>query len=87
MKKSILTLFACLIAVIVIAQDKPKEAPVKQDTIVAVQMNINQFRAVISAIDQNIDSKRISKELIEFLSKSAKIVEQKPQPVIKPAAP
>lgn len=76
MKKLLITLL--LITSYSFAQDKPK-----QDTIIAVQMNINQFRAVISAIDQNIDSKRASKELIEFLSKSAKIVEQKPKPVIK----
>lgn len=76
MKKLLITLL--LITSYAFAQDKPK-----QDTIIAVQMNINQFRAVISAIDQNIDSKRISKELIDFLHKSAKIVEQKPQQVNK----
>lgn len=80
MKKSILTLFACLIAVIVIAQDKPKETPVKQDTTIAVQMNINQFRSLLFAIDQNVDSKKVSKELLEFLQKSAKIVQPKDKP-------
>lgn len=77
MKKLLTTLI--LITSYAFAQDKPK-----RDTIISVQMNINQFRAVISAIDQNIDSKRISKELIDFLHKSAKIVEQKPKPIIKP---
>ena len=80
MKKSILTLFACLIVAIVIAQDKPKEVPVKQDTTIAVQMNINQFRSLLYAIDQNIDSKKVSKELLEFLQKSARIVQPKDKP-------
>lgn len=80
MKKSILTLFACLSAIVVFAQDKPKEAPVKQDTIIAVQMNINQFRGLLYAIDQNIDSKKVSKELLEFLQNSARIVQPKDKP-------
>jgi len=96
MKKSILTLFACLIAGIVFAQ--PKEAvmneadkanvgivaksPVKQDTTIAVQMNINQFRSFLYAIDQNVDSKKVSKELLEFLQNSAKIIQPKDKPNI-----
>lgn len=83
MKKTILTLFVCLLAIIALAQDKPKVEPAKQDTTISFQMNIQQFRAVLITIDQNIDSKRISKELLEFLQKSAKMIEPKPQPVIK----
>jgi len=80
MKKTILTLFVCLIAIIALAQDKPKDAPAKQDTTISVQMNINQFRGLLMAIDQNVDSKKVSKELLEFLQKSAQIV----QPTDKP---
>lgn len=80
MKKSILTLFSILLAIIVVAQDKPKDAPVKQDTTISVQMNINQFRGLLFAIDQNVDSKKVSKELLEFLQKSAQIVQPKDKP-------
>jgi hypothetical protein len=84
MKKPILTLFVCLLAVIVLAQDKPKDALVKQDTTIAVQMNINQFRGLLFAIDQNVDSKKVSKELLEFLQKSAQIVQPVDKPKTKP---
>lgn len=80
MKKTILTLFVCLLAIIVFAQDKPKDAPAKQDTTISVQMNINQFRGLLMAIDQNVDSKKVSKELLEFLQKSAQIVQPKDKP-------
>lgn len=80
MKRITLTLFACLIAVALFAQEKPKDAPVKQDTTISVQMNINQFRGLLMAIDQNVDSKKISKELLEFLQKSAQIVQPKDKP-------
>lgn len=73
MKKLLITLL--LITSYAFAQDKPK-----QDTVVAVQMNIQQFRALLTAIDQNIDSKRVSKEIVEFLQKSAQIVQPKDKP-------
>ena len=73
MKKLLIILL--LITSYAFAQDKPK-----QDTVVAVQMNIQQFRALLTAIDQNIDSKRASKEIVEFLQKSAKIVQPKDKP-------
>lgn len=73
MKKLLITLL--LITSYAFAQDKPK-----QDTIVSVQMNIQQFRALLTAIDQNIDSKRASKDIVEFLQKSAQIVQPKDKP-------
>jgi len=83
MKKSILTL--SLLTGIAFAQVKPQA---KQDTIISVEMKIDQFRAVLMTIDQNVDSKKISKDLLGFLQKSAKIVQPvdkpNPQPVIKP---
>jgi hypothetical protein len=80
MKKTILTLL--LLTGIAFAQEKPKEAPLKQDTTISVKMNINQFRALLYTIDQNIDSKKVSKELLEFLQKSAQIVQPADKPKI-----
>jgi hypothetical protein len=83
MKKSILTLLLLVSVSLVFAQEKPKVEPVKQDTIISVEMNINQFRGLMYSIDLNIDSKKSSKEILEFLQKAAKIVQQpadKPKP-------
>lgn len=60
-----------------LSQDTTK---VKQDTVIRLEMSLNQFRQVLSVIDQNIDSKSVSKSLLEYLSKSATMV----QPVDKP---
>lgn len=78
MRKGLITLL--LITGVAFAQDKPQA---KQDTVIAVEMKIDQFRAVLITIDQNVDSKKISKELLEFLQKSAKMIEPKPQPILK----
>lgn len=80
MKKSILTLSVLLISVLAFSQEKPKLEPAKTDTTISIQMNINQFRALLGTIDQSIDSKSVSKSLLEFLQKSAQIV----QPADKP---
>jgi len=83
MKKSILTLSLILVSILAFSQEPVKKETTPKDTTVAVQMNINQFRALLYAIDQNIDSKKISKELLEFLQKTAHIV----QPADKPKKP
>lgn len=80
MKKSILTLSLILVSILAISQDKPKDAPAKADTTIAIQMKLDQFNALLYTIDANIDSKKVSKELLEFLQKSAQIV----QPADKP---
>lgn len=79
MKKSILIIAILFISSLGIAQKKDSTVAVK-DTTISVQMNINQFRQFLFAIDQNVDSKKVSKELLEFLQKSAQIV----QPADKP---
>ena len=46
-----------------------------QNDTVQVTMSLNQFRALLATIDANIDSKRASKELIEFLQQNARLVQ------------
>jgi hypothetical protein len=75
MRKSILTLLICLPLALMAQSDTTK-----RDTTIQIKMNINQFRGLLYAIDQNIDSKKVSKELLEFLQKSAQMV----QPADKP---
>lgn len=45
-----------------------------KDTTIALTMSINQFRALLGTIDALVDSKKASKELIEFLSQNAKML-------------
>ena len=80
MKKSILTLSLILVSILAFSQDKPKDAPAKADTTISIQMKLDQFKALLYTIDASIDSKKVSKELLEFLQKSAQIV----QPADKP---
>ncbi|CAB4121712.1 hypothetical protein UFOVP25_2 [uncultured Caudovirales phage] len=74
--KKLLTTTALLFALLSQAQEK-------QDTTIAMTVNINEFRAILYAIDQNIDSKKVSKELLEFIQKNSKIVADKPKEKIK----
>lgn len=82
MKRSILTLLICLASTVLMAQApvKPDGSKAAKDTTILVTMNINQFRALLGVVDANIDSKKVSKELLEFLQKSAKME----QPAEKP---
>ena len=51
------------------------------DSTIEIKMSLNDYKAVMSAIDQNIDSKKISKEILEFLAKNAKMVGAKKIPI------
>jgi hypothetical protein len=75
MKKLFITLLICLPFGLMAQSDTTK-----RDTTIQIKMNINQFRGLLYAIDQNIDSKSVSKSLLEFLQKSAQMV----QPADKP---
>jgi hypothetical protein len=55
------------------------QAQQKQDTTIAMTVNINEFRAILYTIDTNIDSKKVSKELLDFIQKNSKIVADKPK--------
>lgn len=74
--KKLLTTTALLFTLLSQAQEK-------QDTTIAMTVNINEFRAILYAIDQNIDSKKVSKELLEFIQKNSKMVADKPKETIK----
>jgi hypothetical protein len=70
MKGLILGLFISLSAT---AQSK--------DTTIQITMSIQDYRAVLSTIDNNIDSKKVTKDLILFLQRSTKIVADKPKEI------
>lgn len=77
--KKLFTSIAILCSIGAFAQPQKPKA----DTIIAITMTLDQFRAVLFEIDKNIDSKSISKQLLEFFQKSAKMVEDKPKEKIK----
>lgn len=54
----------------------------KKDTTAVVTMHLESFKALLYAIDSNIDSKKASKEIIDFLIKSAAIVPNKQDSLI-----
>ena len=67
MKKLFLA-FALLLSLSVFGQTQPK-----QDTTIIVTLSLDQYRSLLYVIDQNIDSKKLSKDVIELLQKSAAI--------------
>jgi len=76
MKKTLLIL-SVLFALGVSAQEK-------KDTTVQTTLSLDQYKAVLYAIDQNIDSKSLSKQLIDLLNKNTAIVADKPKTEVKP---
>ncbi len=72
MKKAILMIIAVFITALSFGQ--------KQDTTIVITMPLDQFRALLYTIDSNIDSKKVSKELLEFLQKSAAIKPKEIEP-------
>lgn len=63
----IITLF-----VVVALQGQTPQQP--KDTTVQITLTLNQLRAVFAVLDQNIDSKKVSKEVLEFLQANAKML-------------
>lgn len=47
--------------------------PVVKDTTIQITMTLDQFKSLLYVIDQNIDSKKESKQVIDFLIHSAKM--------------
>ncbi len=70
MKKVIIFLIIFFFSVTAFAQTKVQQ---KVDTTILITISLDQFRSLLYTIDANIDSKKTSKELTEFLQKSAAI--------------
>jgi len=74
MRTAILFAVATCISFSALSQEKKKA-----DTTIQVTMSLDNFRAVLYTIDANIDSKKLSKEILDFLQKYAQIVADKPK--------
>jgi len=70
MRKLITTLSFLFIAAICFGQ---KDSTAK-DTTIQITVKLNDFKALLFLIDQNIDSKKTSKEILDFLYKNAAIL-------------
>jgi hypothetical protein len=51
------------------------------DSTIEIKLSINEYRAIMSTIDANIDSKKLSKEILEFIAKNANLVLDKPKDI------
>lgn len=77
--KKLLALLLVLVTLTASAQDKQPK-----DSIIQITVSLNDFRALMVVIDQSIDSKKTSKELLEFLQKNAKLLTPPVEPADKP---
>lgn len=74
MKKTLTVLAALLITAASFSQTT------KKDTTIQITMSLDQYRELLYIIDVNIDSKKVSKGIVEFLQKGVSIL----QPADKP---
>jgi hypothetical protein len=72
--RKIITLFLISISLTALAQKDSK--PVK-DSVVQITLTRDQFAVLLSTIDQNIDSKKTSKDVINFLISNGALVPKK----------
>lgn len=64
-----------LIIILFAATTANAQAPQNaKDTTIQITLTLNQLRAVFAVLDQNIDSKKVSKEVLEFLQANAKML-------------
>ena len=57
------------------AQTKQPDIKIINDTTIQIILNINEYRSLLSAIDEQIDSKKITKEIIMFIQQRARIMD------------
>jgi len=68
--KKLLLILSFLVVVTLQAQTPQSQ----KDTTIQITLTLNQLRAVFAVLDQNIDSKKVSKEVLEFLQANAKML-------------
>ena len=49
------------------------------DTTIQVNFSLNEYKALLSVLESNIDSKKLTKELIDFLNSKVQIIADKPK--------
>ena len=51
------------------------------DTTIQVNFSLNEYKALLSVLESNIDSKKLTKELIDFLNSKVQIIADKPKQI------
>ena len=73
---------------VTVNQSLPKDSTAKQpvDTLVQTTWRLNDLRSFINAIERSVDSKSLSREMIDMLSRNSQILQpaDKPKEVAKP---
>jgi hypothetical protein len=65
-----------------------KSGKIVKDTTIQVVLSLDKFKMLLYSIDTNIDSKKASKEIIQFLQQSARLLEaEKPKALPKADKP
>jgi hypothetical protein len=82
MKKTIL--IVAIIATSLFATAQKDTSKPKQDTTVQVLLSLNDYKALLYVIDSNIDSKQLTKQLLELLQKNASIYQPADKPKQQP---
>lgn len=79
-------IIAMLIGMIGFANAQKDSTKAKQDTVIQVLLPLDVYKGLLYVLDQNIDSKKLSKEIFELLGKAATIYQpaDKPKEAIKP---
>ena len=54
-----------------------------KDSTVKITMTLQEYRQVLNVIDNNIDSKALTKQLLDFFQKRTELVADKPKSPIK----
>jgi hypothetical protein len=82
--KQLLTAISVMLCIGVNAQVDTKKESIKetnkqfnlpvQDTTVQITLTLDMYRQLVYALDANIDSKKISKDIFDLFSKSAKFI-------------
>ena len=76
MKKTILIALLLVASFTAFSQEKA-------DTTIQIKLELNQFKQLLYVLEQAIDSKKLSKEIQELLTKNATILD-KPKELPKP---
>jgi len=92
MKRLLIIALAVLILNSAFAQQKldtthSNAKNLQPDSTVQLTMSLNDFRAVLMEIDKNVDSKTVTNRLLQFLQKSARLLNSESDKPKQPAKP
>lgn len=84
MKKALLLFTSMIIAQVIFAQAKDTTAPkqIQATDSVAIKITAGELQSLLTVINANVDSKKASQEILDFLQKKAVLLQpaDKPKP-------